>query len=71
MTRPDEIDIRERLRWRTSADEFEEIRSLWIAHSKAEDAHALRSKLGRQASGKALHGGARHTKAATKRKAQA
>ena len=35
------IDIRERMRWRASADEFEEIRSLWIAHSKAEHAHDL------------------------------
>lgn len=41
MTRPDDIDIVTRLRWRATPDEFEEIRSLWIAHSKAEDAHDL------------------------------
>jgi len=34
-------DIRTRMRWRATSDEFEEIRSLWIAHSKAEDAHDL------------------------------
>lgn len=34
-------DIRTRLRWRTSHEEFEEIRSRWIEHSKAEDAHDL------------------------------
>lgn len=35
------IDIRERLRWRADASEFERIRDLWIAHSKAEDARDL------------------------------
>lgn len=41
MPRVDTIDIRDRLRWRATPDEFEQIRSLWIAHSKAEDAHDL------------------------------
>lgn len=36
-----DLDIITRMRWRASSDEFEEIRSLWIAHSKAEDAHDL------------------------------
>ena len=37
----DAIDIRERLGWRASAEDFEEIRGLWIAHSKAEDVRDL------------------------------
>jgi len=41
IPRVQQLDIRERLRWRADADEFEEIRSLWIAHSKAEDARDL------------------------------
>lgn len=33
--------ITERLRWRADPEEFEAIRSLWIEHSKAEDARSL------------------------------
>lgn len=41
VPRVQQLDIRERLRWRADAGEFEEIRGLWIAHSKAEDARDL------------------------------
>lgn len=41
MPRTEAIDIRERLRWRADAGAFEAIRTLWIAHSKAEDARDL------------------------------
>jgi ketosteroid isomerase-like protein len=34
-------DVRDRLRWRADSDELEQIRQLWIDHSKAEDARDL------------------------------
>lgn len=33
--------VRERLAWRSTPEEYEKIRSLWISHSKAEDARDL------------------------------
>jgi len=41
MPRVDQIDIRERMRWRPTDESYEKIRDLWIAHSKAEDARDL------------------------------
>ena len=40
-TRVDQIDIRERMRWRPDGGTYEKVRSLWIDHSKAEDARSL------------------------------
>lgn len=40
-SKPFESTIRERLSWEITPETYKEIRSLWIAHSKAEDARDL------------------------------
>jgi predicted ester cyclase len=41
MTTPAESTIRQRLSWDVTPDLYQQIRSLWISHSKAEDGRDL------------------------------
>ena len=41
MTYPAESTIRQRLGWDVTPDLYQQIRSLWISHSKAEDGRDL------------------------------